>query len=66
MKRANGKHCRQHGNVNEDMHTVSEWYGVEYPCAEILERWKEVSESLNAAFGIVDEKLRSLLYAFDG
>ena len=51
------KHCKLHGNVHEDMHTVDQWDGVEYPCAEILEQGKDVSESLNAAFGIVDERL---------
>ncbi|MCZ6653209.1 MAG: DUF3102 domain-containing protein [Planctomycetota bacterium] len=53
------KHCNQHGSVHEDMHTVDQWHGVEYPCVEILEQGKDVSESLNAAFGIVDEKLKA-------
>ena len=52
-------HCNLHGNVHEDMHTVDQWGGVEYPCAEILEQGKNVSESLSAAFGIVDEKLKA-------
>ncbi|MCH8854102.1 MAG: hypothetical protein IID41_15840, partial [Planctomycetes bacterium] len=48
-------YCRQHGKVRENLHTVSERHGVEYPCAEILERWEGLSQSLAAAFDIVDE-----------
>lgn len=49
------KYCRQHGKLRKDLHSVSEWYGIEHPCEEILERWEGLSESLAVAFDIVDE-----------